>query len=306
MWSSLFIALKNITPGFIKKLLRPLNPKNNVRYISRTGACVNYIKNRHLNYTIMPIDEVKEKHKKSDTLFILGSSESINSVTDEQWQHIAKHDSFGMNWWVLHSFVPTFYETAIPRNPVFRNYLTEATFERRRDYRNTVTFLMDRLSRRGYHPRLLPEMFPENPICCFYKFPKVINKKKGEPFQKSDFKNSFTYRGHLSVVLYLACLMEYKNIVLMGIDLRNAIHFYDEYPEMQWQFKLGYCLPIKEKLYDKHGTMKPKNGKPYHIDTYIYALNEFVFVPKHITLYSGSKVSILNEKLPYYNFGKRL
>ena len=53
--------------------------------------------------------------KSSDTLYILGSGSSINSLGDEEWQEIRRHVSVGINHWTLHNFVPDIYAVeAVP------------------------------------------------------------------------------------------------------------------------------------------------------------------------------------------------
>jgi len=47
--------------------------------------------------------------RKSDTLFILGSGPSVEEVSQDQWAHVAKHNSIGINSWVVHDFVPDIY-----------------------------------------------------------------------------------------------------------------------------------------------------------------------------------------------------
>ena len=47
------------------------------------------------------------KNKNSDTLFILGSGESINSI--KIWDKIRSHDSIGFNYFIFNNFVPSFY-----------------------------------------------------------------------------------------------------------------------------------------------------------------------------------------------------
>src|SRR5262249_36622754 len=49
------------------------------------------------------------QHRRSETLFILGSGPSINQISEERWRFIASHDSVGVNMWLYHRFVPTFY-----------------------------------------------------------------------------------------------------------------------------------------------------------------------------------------------------
>ncbi len=305
MFSSFVTFMKRITPRFIKELVGVLNPKNRVRYISRREAVINYIKNRHLKYKIISIKEVKQEYKESDTIFILGGSESINNVTKPQWDRISKHDSFAMNWWPVHPFVPTFYYTNYPRQKEFRIKLQEAIAKRKKDYANTVFFVSkNRAVKRGMHPRILPEFFSEKPVCCFYKYPRVINKKKDEDFTEGDFKKTLYYRGGLSLLLELIRQLDYKEIVLMGVDLVNNVHFYDYYPSMQWMVKTGYTRPVEEKIKTLPGTMFPKANRNKTLEEYLYAVNELYFEKNDIKLSVGSKKSRLLKKIPYYDFSQ--
>ena len=50
-----------------------------------------------------------QEYKKSDTIFIMGSGSSINTISEDQWNIISKNDSLGLNFWIIHDFIPTFY-----------------------------------------------------------------------------------------------------------------------------------------------------------------------------------------------------
>jgi hypothetical protein len=47
--------------------------------------------------------------RQSDTLFVLGSGESINDHPAEHWRVVGAHDALGLNFWLLHRFVPSAY-----------------------------------------------------------------------------------------------------------------------------------------------------------------------------------------------------
>ncbi|MBU1077483.1 MAG: hypothetical protein KKH98_09340 [Spirochaetes bacterium] len=272
-----------------------------IRYISIKETVKVWYRNKNTNYRMYSLNEVRNKFKKSETVFILGGSESINDVTEKQWNYIAKHDSFGMNWWPVHEFVPTYYQTAFPVDPNFRKRLEDAISKRKKDYNDTIFFLSDRVIKRGMHPRLLKEFFSENPLCCSYKYPERILIKDRNYFIKEDFKRGIVYRGHLNVILYLLMELGYKNIVLIGIDLINAVHFYDHYPSMEWQFIEEYSKPVEEKRKEIHLTATFSKGK-MPVDRYIYALNDYVLKPNNINLYVGSNKSKLYPKIDFYSF----
>lgn len=274
-----------------------------VRYISRRETVGNWIKNRALPSKTFRINELNGKVKKSDTIFILGGSESINDIAEEQWKYVEEHDSIGMNWWPLHHFVPTYYYTNYPRDPVAFDHFKKILSPKLKKYNKTIFFLSsNRAVRRGIHPKVIPELFPKNPNCCFYKYPKQIKPILDGNFCKEDFKDSLYYRGGLTIILELINRIGgYKNIVLMGIDLRNSVHFYDSYPEMQWQFGTGYSNPLKDKESIVHAT-NVKKGKKEPVAKYLFALNELYYKPLGINLFVGSKNSILSEKTPIYSF----
>lgn len=274
-----------------------------VRYIPVTRTIYNWFRNRNINYTALSLDDVKNKYKRSDTVFILGGSDSINNITRDQWNHIAQHDSIGINWWPVHKFVPTYYYTNYPRNKTHFSYFQSVLGKNFKNYEKTIFFISgDRAVRRGIHPRILNRLFHESPLCCFYKYPKPINTMK---FTSNTFNDSLSYRGGLSLVLDLMNKLQYKKIVLMGIDLKNRVHFYDTYPEMQWQFESGYSKPIELKKHEKHATQEAK-GTRLPISKYLYALYDLYFKHRGIELYVGSTNSMLIDKIPLYSFPKKI
>jgi hypothetical protein len=44
-------------------------------------------------------------HRRSDTVFIMGSGASLNEITADEWLAISEHDTFGFNWFVHQHFV---------------------------------------------------------------------------------------------------------------------------------------------------------------------------------------------------------
>lgn len=273
-----------------------------VRYVPMGQTIIRWFKNKDLDYSVLSLDEVRSQYKKSETIFVLGGSESINTIKDKEWDFIARHDSIGMNWWPVHPFIPTYYSTNYPRQPEFREYFKQAIYRRRRDYRNTISMISgNRVVRRGIHPRVEPDFFAENPKCCFFELPEPIAAKDNSEFSVETFARTLYYRGGLSLVLDLVDKLDYKKIILMGVDLYDAVHFYDSYPEMQWQFEKGYSAPVEEKRTLLHGTMDTSGAK-VSIDEYIYAVEAMRFRKKGVALLVGSKRSLLASKLPVFDF----
>jgi hypothetical protein len=63
---------------------------------------------RRRAYRILHEDALRAS-RRSDTVFVFGSGWSLNEMTDEEWEHIARHDTLGFNWWVHERFVRTDY-----------------------------------------------------------------------------------------------------------------------------------------------------------------------------------------------------
>jgi len=87
------------------------------------------------------------KYKRSDVLFILGTGPSINQISAQRWQAISRHDTLGLNFWLYHPFVPTFYVVESspyggPRDTVTRR-IKEAANRRAIDYDDTIKIITD-------------------------------------------------------------------------------------------------------------------------------------------------------------------
>jgi len=268
-----------------------------LRYIPYRKLFIIYIRNRNLKYKVISLKEAV-KYKKSNTIFILGSGPSIKKITKEQWKYISIHDSFGINFSFLLDFVPTFHSMEDGKIDWYRKFIEKRLESRRKKLSKTIWFISNRHLFRFIHPRLTPGFFPENPIVCIYKFPDVITLENDRPFKKNDFSKTIVYRGSLSLVLHLIDKLDYKNIVLLGIDLNTPEHFFYDMEEMK------EYVDYQKKMHDndKFEYMITKEGKYRPFDEYLFALNDFYFRPKNINLYIGTKDNILYPNLETYSW----
>lgn len=275
------------------------------RYVPYGRTVRNWIGDRDFKYSSLSLEDVSRNFKKSDTIFVLGGSESISDITEDEWAQISKHDSFAMNWWPLHKFVPTYYYTNYPNEPfAFKKFVELLSPRIKKDYGGTVFFISgNRAVQRGLHPRTVPALFPANARCCLYKLPEPLQKDAGEQFSPADFATgNLYYRGGLTVVLHLINqLGGYKNIVLLGVDLKNRLHFYDSWPEMQWQFTSGYKPDVQSLAIG--GSKSETNEAKYPLSEYIHSLNRLFYAPNGVQLYVGSMNSVLSGSIPTYKWG---
>ena len=276
----------------------------NYRYFGYPKLAGLWLKNARKRYRIVSLRDAAQL-RTSDTLFIVGSGPSIKRVSSDQWAHVRRHDSFGINYSFLLDFVPKFQTIEDDRTPlgkVFYRPFMEGRFGRCRDkYRDTVMFITDRHVYRYIHPRFVPALFPDNPIVCVYEYPSVINFESDRPFKKEDFRQTVIYRGSLTGVLHVAFSLGYKKIVLLGVDLQTSAHFFDDMPEMK-----PYLDEYRKSvggLGKKYESMVAKGEKYRTMQEYLYALNDLYCVPREIELNVGNKDNILADKIRIYQWG---
>jgi hypothetical protein len=218
--------------------------------------------------------------KRSDTVFILGSGWSINEIRDERWKVIGRHDSIAMNFWPAHPFVPRIYLFEnVPRIPgceVVFDALQGLLQRRCEDYRNTVKIVSELLP---LDSRQLILEIPHTFRCNLYvgysagivartahelvAGLRYLSQKKA--FSPSDrIPCHFRYQSSVTSAISLAVRMNYRRIVLCGIDLGKARYFYhdpERYPlACNWEFmprdqphlmarRYEWGLPTQEAIY---------------------------------------------------------
>ena len=72
--------------------------------------------------------------KGSDTLYVLGSGASVGRLTRADFDAIAAADSIGLNFWLLHDFVPDFYQFEVAVEPERRDTFDAMLTRKAADY----------------------------------------------------------------------------------------------------------------------------------------------------------------------------
>jgi hypothetical protein len=276
------------------------------RYIPVRETVKRWRKNRHRKYSVLDFNDIQTSVKSSDTIFILGTGSSINQITDKQWRVISSHDSFGLNWWALHQFVPTYYYSEYPHGKVFfSKYLSLLGPKFSNDYTETLFFLsFNRAVRRGIHPKATNELFPENSKVCFFNYEKPLRFESENSITPDDFRRTLFHRGTLTAVLELVRRIGYKRIVLLGVDLVNHSYFYDNYPEMQWSDDLAYLSPASERAEKPYFAVESFSRKKFGLHDYLFKAYDLYYKPEGIEFFTGSKESLLAEEIPVFDFNE--
>ncbi len=280
-----------------RKVINSLRDMHRSKYLPYSKVVSEYFKNSHLNYQRFSLEDIIS-FKTSGTIFILGSGPSLNRISQQQWEHIARHDSFGMNFSFLKDHVPTFYQPAYHSSGWSKETFDKFFPAVRDKYTEAIWMLSDKALMRFIHPRLLPQLFPPNPKVCYYDLPVPINLESDRDFTDADFDKTVYYRGTMTLVLDCVCRLGYKNIVMLGVDLETYEHFFFDLGGME-----RYVRMTKEEASEvgyKFETMTPKSNKFRTMDEYYYALSDYLKRKRDTNLYVSFKNNLLCPGIEAY------
>ncbi len=243
----------------------------------------------------------------SDTLFILGSAASINDIAEERWEVIGRCDSVGMNFWLAHPFVPTFFQfedLSFAEQPEMHEAFVQVAGRRAEAYANTLKIAME-VNSTGSRATIfeLSDVMKRNMYVGFSM--PVVARTEGELRKGVNFMRSigafsrdqrtrwlFKYGGSVIAMLTLGVRMGYRRIVLCGVDLNRQEYFYQDrerYPECaDWEF-----VPRSET----HLTTRRLEWL-VPAQTAVWIFKEMVLDPEGIELFVESAASTLHPKVP--------
>ena len=181
-----------------------------------------------------PLNREEFKYDK-DILFILGSGSSVNKLTDEHWAVIKEQVSIGINFWVLHKFIPDFYSIENPGDKkVFQVY--KEAFQRK-DIQEKKPYILFFSKKNSFYRGLLPHYLLSN----IRTYTRISSSERKRNDLKKSIRKIFNRMksGRLpSNILYgqgaslerLVCFgifLGVKKIVLVGVDLNNVSYFWE-------------------------------------------------------------------------------
>ena len=189
-----------------------------------------------------------ERVKHSDTVFLLGSGPSINQISSARWRVIGAHDSIACNFWLCHAFVPRIYFFELidrAESPGEYNRFLELTRARAADYEPTLKIVSELCPERAamfsdLSPSWLQSVYTFVPVRLAARnnleFASGIRylKSKGVFRASTRIRTLFKYGTSLTAMVALAIMMQYRRIVLCGIDLNTSVYFHGDaslYPQ---------------------------------------------------------------------------
>ena len=249
--------------------------------------------------------------KASDTVFILGSGPSINQIGAERWQAITEHDTIGLNFWPFHPFVPKIY--FFENRPCDRTRETVddkvgTTFvdlfrRRGEDYAQTVKVIMDLLHPEPNIISELPEPIRQNLYSAYTVTPVARNAnefrsalksvaRSGMFSPQSPFASLLKYNGTITTLITLAAKMQYRRIVLCGVDMRAQAYF--------WQDPALYPETKDLEFSARNAPHHTATSNPWMLpmDAVLELMQRVVLEPAAIKLYVENRGSALYPMVP--------
>lgn len=175
------------------------------------------------------------------TMFILGSGESVEEITSDQWDFVRRNVSVGINSWALHDFVPDAYS------------LEEVESDAYIDVSSTLSTLLGRAEVLARRPQILmlrphsstpakrivdvpaglkAEVRLYGRTSLYTRDPRNLTRDL-ERFIRAMTEGDFPYEisldGGMSVsrLISIGAKAGFQRIVLIGVDLNSSRYFFD-------------------------------------------------------------------------------
>ena len=237
---------------------------------------------------LIPVSEIAER-KGGDTAVFLGCAESLHYITIPQWERIAEFDTWSSNNFHYHPFVPKFYHVEMKQRRGWDKIWMERREQRRAEYKDVILIVPDK---RQY----ILDAIGEHRLVYYYKT-NLLDKDKAErPDPRYEFSadpNVITKVCMSSVTCILEILwrMEYKKIILLGVDYDSSRYFWTDRSE----YGKVHCHHNK----DFEGRKEEEPHNTVNTMSFMVGFNRNYLEPFGRKMYVGYKDTLLYPELEY-------
>lgn len=178
-------------------------------------------------------------------VFILGSGFSVNSITNDQWNDISNNISIGLNYWLIHDFIPNIIQLEFLSDDKkqYSDLILKVLKNRKEEFINTLfivksthllwwqyanlTFLLKEIPSELKSNFIFDYDFPHigNSI---QSFSKEINFLKSFNFFSKKTLFNYDVRASLGYSICFLIKRNIKQIILCGVELNNGNYFYEK------------------------------------------------------------------------------
>jgi hypothetical protein len=265
------------------------------------------------------INKYVDTKKKSDTVFILGSGESINDLKKQDWDYIKEHNIIGLNYSFVHPVIPDYHFMEMIPLKEMQEFFCKITREKYKDvdmffqYKHILKSGFD-LTKYEHDKRMyvhVPHLYPTiyNDILELY----FLDLKKTKRIK---FSHLVHHNSHIGCAVMFAQILGYKKIVMLGIDLNGGDYFTNSkilsevFPQNQDYKKINelreeHNRHTKDFKNDKHPTVNKNllNDRGcVSMDAYFRIYNKIILKDNNVKLFVNTEKSILSKDLDVFVF----
>ena len=255
-----------------------------------------------------------EMRAKSSTLFVLGSGESVEEVTPNQWTIIKDCVSIGVNSWVVHDFIPDVYsfeQVQSSHDSDARDTMSQLLARREIAERAPAVLLLrphsnthpNRVIEIPTHLRERTRVYGRTGVAT--KSPqnllRDLRQLIGSSVQAS-FPEQIAIDEGMSIVrmMSLGIRAGFKSIVLVGVDFNSPRYFFDINPSYLERRGVEGYNPWKKRG-EVHGT-EETDHRAFAASTYIPVFAEAARQETGARVFVSSSSSALAGRLPVFDF----
>lgn len=295
---SKIISVADADPsGLIRNGLYIAQALRNVRKLRRETT--RYLRRKHITASC------------SDTFFILGSGASVCELNQEDFSHIEKNVSIGVNTWPFHPFVPDIYafeHFSVPGKKIEK--IEEALNSKKVTNKNPYLLVKDSVF--GVSPKQrikIPKKLKSNTY--YYTSVPILTRK---PSLLSRAYGDFIRLQSLGLIPYccaadrgasivrlasIGVLSGFKKIVFVGVDLNSTKHFWEEDQQVARRWN------TKELSSDQTGKVHETNDpekKRFTVTQVLKAMQEVALANHRVSMWVESSESALSSFMDIYKF----
>lgn len=241
--------------------------------------------------------------------FILGSSSSVEEISDEGFETIGKATSVGINAWVLHSFVPNLYAYEPVPNAKSSHFRTLSLLDRPDVLQRSpqVLFLRPRNSVEASQLNQIPPPLQGQT----YLYGRISPYTRRLSNVEGDVGRILRFLGEMSgswvaldsgaTIVRMACLalvLGYKQVVFVGVDLNHTEYFWEKNPRYLFNRGIGHF--DSEQRGTIHET-ELRGFAPFVASEMILALSEIAKQQFDAEFLVASSASKLADFLPTFS-----
>lgn len=246
----------------------------------------------------MKFRHINELKRESEDIFLLGSGEGINNITEKQWNVINNTDNLAMNNFFYHPFfVPRMLSLELKSYDfdIAKRRLEEKW---ERGWKNVKYILSsDRVS---YISGAIGHSHSAQIYVYDYKSRGTHPKLKSNVKINADFNpNNVLYKSYdatTSTMIHFIYQMGYKNVILIGFTGNNSKYFWTDMTSKE----RGEVHANFNKDHEHNDPKKKHNA--FHMGEYIIDFNKRHFLPNNREIFIGNEKTMLYPELRLWNW----